>query len=72
MTPRLTTNGALLQETGAMTYIAPPTPERSGESDHKTTEITEETKDERGSENNEELFKHLSYLSQLNNDVQKH
>ena len=55
-----------------MTYIAPPTPERSGESDHKTTEITEETKDERGSENNEELFKHLSYLSQLNNDVQKH
>ena len=38
----------------------------------KTTEIEEEMKEESAAGNNEELFKHLSYLSQLSNDVSKH
>ena len=45
-----------------MTYVAPP------ESDTvKNSAIEEETKESAGT--NDELFKHLSYLSQLSNDV---
>ena len=40
------------------------------------SEIEEEMKSpldgSENNQNNEELFKHLSYLSQLNNDVSKH
>ena len=67
-------NSQLIQEkeisrADTFTYQAPPG------SSAKNTEI-EETKDPRmtnsEASNNEELFKHLSYLSQLNNDVSKH
>lgn len=34
--------------------------------------IEEENKQSQAESNNEELFKHLSYLSQLNNDVKGH
>lgn len=34
--------------------------------------IEEENKQSQAESNNEELFKHLSYLSQLNNDVKQH
>ena len=52
-----------------MTYVSPP-----GSDPNQQSEIEEESKEQsaNGSQNNEELFKHLSYLSQLNNDVQKH
>jgi len=39
----------------------------------KATELSEESKhDPTDDQNNEELFKHLSYLSQLNDVVSKH
>jgi hypothetical protein len=52
-----------------MGYVSPP-----GDKNTTGTEIEEDSKDElmQSTANNEELFKHLSYLSQLNNDVQKH
>ena len=51
---------------GHFTYVSPDPVNKHA------TEIEEETKEESAAENNEELFKHLSYLSQLSNDVQKH
>ena len=54
------------QEDSEMRYIPPPS-----NGDQRDTEIEEEVKGSTA-ENNEELFKHLSYLSQLNNDVSKH
>ncbi len=50
----------------AQTYVSPPGDSTAS----KNSQIEEENKSDHN--NNEELFKHLSYLSQLNNDVQKH
>ena len=57
-------NGAQTPTNG-LSYISPPGTLT------KTNEIEEETKEESAG-NNDELFKHLSYLSQLSNDVSKH
>ena len=54
------------QSPNTMTYVAPP----GSNSQIKNSEIEEENKESAGT--NEELFKHLSYLSQLSNDVSKH
>ena len=73
MTPQLVSKSKLLTDSDPMAYVAPPM-----EGGNNTgSQIEEESKNpldtaQDNMQNNEELFKHLSYLSQLNNDVSKH
>ena len=58
-------------EITSFTYVAPPgQPGKNSEIEEESKDVDRLLNTENGS--NDELFKHLSYLSQLNQDVSKH